>query len=103
MKTLYGYCFDNTRLPVELTVSALREADFVEDIKIFIPYNNAGTGKAYLATAIGAEACISGTTLWLFDTAGLVNQLSEPPKRGEVDRFSNQLGRTVHRICDESG
>lgn len=60
LKTFEGYCFDEIRLPAELSVADLKEAAFVSKKRNLILYGNVGTGKTHLATAIGIEACTQG-------------------------------------------
>lgn len=103
MKTLYGYCFDDTRLPVELTVSAFEEASFVDERKNLKLWGNVGTRKAHLATTIGIEACSRGKTVRFFRTAALFNQLGEAQKQVKANRFFKQLVKTDLMICDEWG
>lgn len=98
-----GYCFGDIRLPGELTVSALKEARFVNKRKNLVLYSNVGTGKTHLATAIGIEACATGKTVQFFRTAVLVNQLDEAQKQGEDNRFFKQLVKTDLLTCDEWG
>jgi len=69
VKTFEGYCFDDIRLPTELSVAELKEAAFVRQQKNLIFYGNVGTGKTHLATAIGIEACNRGMAVRFFRTA----------------------------------
>jgi DNA replication protein DnaC len=103
LKTFDGYCFDEIRLPVELSVADLKEAAFVSQQKNLIFYGNVGTGKTHLATSIGIEACNRGKAVRFFRTAALVNQLSDAQKKGELNRFFKQLAKVDLLICDEWG
>lgn len=103
LKTFDGYCFDEIRLPTELTVADLKEAAFVNQKKNLIFYGNVGTGKTHLSTAIGIEACNRGKAVRFFRTAALVNQLSDAQKKGELSRFMKQLSKVDLLICDEWG
>jgi len=58
LKTFEDYCFDEIKLPAELSVGDLKEATFISEKKNLILYGNVGTGKTHLATAIGVEAAI---------------------------------------------
>jgi len=102
-KTFDGYCFDEIRLPAELTVNDLQEAAFVGQKKNLILYGNVGTGKTHMATAIGIETCNRGKPVRFFRTAALVNQLSDAQKKGELNRFFKQLSKVDLLICDEWG
>ena len=102
-KTFKGYCFDEIRLPTELTVDELKETTFIGERKNLILYGNVGTGKTHLATAIGVEACNLGKTVRFFRTAALVNQLNDAQKVGELGKFLKQLSKIDLLICDEWG
>ena len=103
LKTFSGYCFDEIKLPTELSTATLTTAAFVAEKKNLICYGNVGTGKTHLATAIGVEACKRGYKVRFFRTAGLVNQLSDAQKKGELNKFLNQLSKAELLICDEWG
>jgi len=103
LKTFNGYCFDEIKLPAELSVATLTSADFVAEKKNLICYGNVGTGKTHLATAIGIEACSRGKKVRFFRTAALVNQLNDAQKKGEVSKFLKQLSKADLLICDEWG
>ena len=103
LKTFEGYCFDEIRLPTELSVAELKEAAFVKQGKNLILYGNVGTGKTHLATAIGMEACNRGLAVRFFRTAALVNQLSDAQKKGELNKLLKQLSKIDLLICDEWG
>ena len=103
LKTFDGYSFDDIRLPGELTVSALKEAVFVEGGKNLILYGNVGSGKTHLATAIGVEACRRGKRVKFYRTAALVNHLNELQNKKEISRFFKQLSKVDLLICDEWG
>ena len=103
LKTFDGYCFDEIRLPTELSINELRETTFIGEKKNLILYGNVGTGKTHLATAIGIEACNRGMAVRFFRTAALVNQLGDAQKKGELSRFLKQLSKVDLLICDEWG
>lgn len=102
-KTFEGYCFDEIRLPTELSVAELKGTTFIGEQKNLILYGNVGTGKTHLATAIGIEACNRGKIVRFFRTAALVNQLGDAQKRGELAKFLKQLSKLDLLICDEWG
>jgi DNA replication protein DnaC len=103
LKTFNGYCFDEIRLPAELSVAEIKEAAFVRQRKNLIFYGNVGTGKTHLASAIGIEACNRGMEVRFFRTAALVNQLSDAQKKGELNKLLKQLSKIDLLICDEWG
>jgi DNA replication protein DnaC len=103
VKTFEGFCFDEIRLPAELSVDDLKEADFIDEKKNLIFYGNVGTGKTHLATAIGVKACSKGKVVRFFRTAALVNQLSNAQKKGELGQLLERLSKVDLLICDEWG
>jgi DNA replication protein DnaC len=103
VKTFEGFCFDEIRLPTELSVDDLKEADFIDEKKNLIFYGNVGTGKTHLATAIGVKACSKGKVVRFFRTAALVNQLSNAQKKGELGQLLERLSKVDLLICDEWG
>lgn len=103
LKTFQDFCFDEIRLPASLSQEDLQKASFVDEQKNLILYGHVGTGKTYLAQAVGLEACNRGKTVRFFRTAALVNKLSDARKKGELNRFLNQLYKADLIICDEWG
>jgi DNA replication protein DnaC len=103
LKTFEGFCFDEIRLPAELSVDDLKEADFIDEKKNLIFYGNVGTGKTHLATAIGVKACSKGKVVRFFRTAALVNQLNDARKKGELGQLLARLSKVDLLICDEWG
>jgi DNA replication protein DnaC len=103
LKTFEGYCFDEIRLPAELSVADLKEAIFINEKKNLILYGNVGTGKTHLATAIGVEACNQGRIVRFFRTAALVNLLNDARRRGELGQLLKKLSTAELLICDEWG
>ena len=79
-KGFCDFCFDEIKLPSDVTPGYLKEGRFIEEVKNLILYGNVGTGKTHLATAIGIEACNRGLKVGFYRTANLVNQLSDAKK-----------------------
>ena len=103
LKTFEGYCFDEIKLPAELSVADLKEANFISKKKNLILYGNVGTGKTHLATAIGVEACKQGRIVQFFRTAALVNLLNDAQRKGELVQLLKKLSKAELLICDEWG
>ena len=103
LKTFQDFCFDDIRLPAGLSQDDLQKASFVDEQKNLILYGHVGTGKTYLAQAVGLEACNKGKAVRFFRTAALVNKLSDARKKGELNRFLKQLYKADLIICDEWG
>ena len=103
LKTFEDYCFDEIKLPAELSVGDLKEATFISEKKNLILYGNVGTGKTHLATAIGVEACKQGRIVRFFRTAALVNLLNDAQRKGELGQLLKKLSKAELLICDEWG
>lgn len=103
LKTFQDFCFDDIRLPAGLSQDDLQKASFVDEQKNLILYGHVGTGKTYLAQAVGLEACNKGKAVRFFRTTALVNKLSDARKKGELNRFLKQLYKADLIICDEWG
>lgn len=103
LKTFEDYCFDEIKLPAELSVGDLKEATFISEKKNLILYGNVGTGKTHLATAIGVEACKQGRIVQFFRTAALVNLLNDAQRKGELGQLLKKLSKAELLICDEWG
>lgn len=103
LKTFEDYCFDEIKLPAELSVGDLKEATFISEKKNLILYGNVGTGKTHLATAIGVEACKQGRIVQFFRTAALVNLLNDAQRKGELVQLLKKLSKAELLICDEWG
>jgi len=102
-KRFCDFCFDEVKLPSDVTPGYLKEGRFIEEVKNLILYGNVGTGKTHLATAIGIEACNRGMKGGFYRTANLVNQLSDAKKAGTLSKFFNNLRKLDLLICDEWG
>ncbi len=102
-KTFEGFRFDEITLPGEVTPEYLKELKFLETKTNVVMYGNVGTGKTFLSTALGVEACKRGIPTKFFRTAALVNKLSEAKKMGTLSSLMKQIGKAEIIICDEWG
>lgn len=103
VKTFDGYSFDEVKLPVALTPELLERGDFITRKENLVMYGNVGTGKTYLATAIGVAACKAGREVKFFRTAALVNQLAEQKAKGNLTKFLKSICKADLLILDEWG
>lgn len=103
IKTFENYRFDEINLPASVTVDYLKDCKFLDTKTNLVMYGLVGTGKTYLATAIGVEACKKGIETKFFRTAALVNRLSEAKKSGNLSAFIKKLLKAELIICDEWG
>ncbi|MBT9144152.1 MAG: Insertion sequence IS5376 putative ATP-binding protein [Syntrophomonadaceae bacterium] len=103
IKTFDNYRFDEVNLPTSVSVDYLKDCQFLNTKTNLVMYGLVGTGKTYLATAIGVEACKKGIETKFFRTAALVNRLSEAKKSGNLSTFIKKLLKAELIICDEWG
>jgi DNA replication protein DnaC len=101
VKPFENFLFDEITLPAAVTVEYLKNCEFLETKTNLVMYGNVGTGKTYLSTAIGVEACRKGVEVKFFRTAALVNKLSESKKSGQLSSFIKKLVKAELIICDE--
>lgn len=103
LKTMDGFRFDEVTLPAAVTPDYLRNCEFIKTKTNLVMYGNVGTGKTYLSTALGIEACKRGIETRFFRTASLVNRLSEAKKNGTLSVLMKKLAKASLVICDEWG
>ncbi|MEI6133307.1 MAG: ATP-binding protein, partial [Bacillota bacterium] len=103
LKTFEGFRFDEVTLPAAVTPKYLQNCEFIESKTNVVMYGNVGTGKTFLSTAIGVEACKKGIETRFFRTAGLVNKLSEAKSNGTLSSFMKQILKADLIIFDEWG
>lgn len=103
IKTFNGFRFDEVNLPSDVTPEYLKELKFLETKTNIVMYGNVGTGKTYLSTALGVEACKRGIETRFFRTAALVNRLSEAKSDGTLSSFMKKILKAELIICDEWG
>lgn len=103
LKAFSGFCFDEVKLPANVTPQYLENCEFINTKTNLVMYGNVGTGKTFLSIALGVEACKRGINTKFFRTAALVNQLSEAKKSGTLSAFMKKLTKAELLICDEWG
>lgn len=103
VKTFEGYCFDDIQLPEGLNLEEIKTGDFIEKSHNLIFYGSVGTGKTYLATAIGVEACNQGKRVRFFKVATLINELIDAYNKATLGRFLKNLKKYDLIILDELG
>ena len=81
-------------------VERLAAMEFVRDHKDLIITGPTGTGKSYLATALGYKACQDGFRVMYASTAKLMSQLKISKAKGtilaDLKRIPDDPGRLLH-------
>ena len=103
IKPFEGFRFDEVTLPASVTPESLKNCEFLNTKTNIVMYGNVGTGKTFLSTALGVEACKKGIETKFFRTAALVNKLSESKKTGTLSTLMKQIMKAELVICDEWG
>lgn len=103
VKTFDGYCFDEVKIPAALSPDLIKQGDFIDRKENLVLYGNVGTGKTYMATAIGVAACNAGKEVKFFRTAALVNLLAEQKAKGNLTKFLKAISKADLLILDEWG
>ena len=73
-----------------------------EGKKLFIT-GSSGTGKSYIATALGYRACQKGMKVLYANTAKLMGQLKVAKAKGNILRELKKIERTDILILDDFG
>jgi len=103
IKVFDDFRFDEVTLPGTVTPEYLKNCEFLNTKTNLVMYGNVGTGKTFLSTALGVEACKKGIETRFFRTAALVNKLSEAKKSGTLSAFMKKITKAELIICDEWG
>jgi DNA replication protein DnaC len=103
VKTFEKYTFQDIKFPAALSPDDVLNLSFVPRKENLILYGNVGAGKTHLAIAMGVQACDNGFRTRFWQTAVLVNALTEAKKQGILSRFMKQFDKLDLLICDEWG
>ena len=84
-------------------ISQLSTCDFIRDGRSIIITGATGTGKSYLAIALGDRACRLGMTVAYFNMQRLLERLDLERLQGHAIRFLDRLEKTDLLILDDFG
>ena len=84
-------------------ISQLSTCDFIRDGRSVIITGATGTGKSYLATALGDRACRLGMTVAYYNMQRLLDRLDDERVQGHAIRFLDRLAKTDLLILDDFG
>lgn len=84
-------------------ISRLSTCDFICDGRSIIITGATGTGKSYLAIALGDRACRLGMTVAYFNMQRLLERLDLERLQGHAIRFLDRLAKTDLLILDDFG
>ena len=84
-------------------VQRLAELSFIKEHKDLFVTGSTGTGKTYLATALGYEACQKGYKVLYYNTARLMGQLKSAKAKGTILTDLRKIERMDLLILDDFG
>ena len=84
-------------------ISQLSTCDFIRDGRSIIITGATGTGKSYLAIALGDRACRLGMTVAYFNMQRLLERLDLERLQGHAIRFLDRLAKTELLMLDDFG
>ncbi|PHK07392.1 ATP-binding protein [Nostoc linckia z13] len=84
-------------------VHRLAALDFVKEHKDLFITGSTGTGKSYLATALGYQACQNGYKVMYVNTAKLMGQLKLAKAKGTILAELKRIERVDLLILDDFG
>ena len=85
------------------TMLRLAELGFVREHKDLFVTGSTGTGKSYIATALGYQACQKGYKVSYANTARLLGMLKAAKAKGTILQELKKLERTDLLILDDFG
>jgi DNA replication protein DnaC len=103
VKTFDGYQFDPITFPNGFSKEQLMSIDFIEQKQNVLCVGAVGTGKTYLATALGVKACSQGKKVRFYRAADLCAELTEKHRTGSLGKTLKQLQKLDLLILDEVG
>lgn len=81
----------------------LAELSFVKESRDLFITGSSGTGKSYIATALGYKACQKGYKVLYVNTARLMGQLKMAKAKGSILQELKKIERTDLLIMDDFG
>lgn len=103
VKTFDGYKFHPITWPKGFGKEQLLSLDFIENKQNILCLGAVGTGKTYMATALGVKACSFGKKVRFFRMSDLAAELTDKHRSGNLSKMLKQLQRLDLLILDEVG
>src|SRR5690554_3680724 len=103
IQTFDDYKFDPISWSKGFDKEQLLSLDFIEKKQNILCLGAVGTGKTYLATALGVKACSLGKKVRFYRGSDLCAELLEKHRSGNLTRTLKQLQKLDLLILDELG
>jgi DNA replication protein DnaC len=103
VKSFDGYNYDPITWPHGFDKEQLLSLDFIKKKQNIICLGAVGTGKTYLAIALGVKACSQGKKVRFYRTLDLATELAEKHRNGNLNKALQQLQKLDLLILDELG
>ena len=102
-KSLEDFDWSPVTLPESSSKTGLAELQFIDRFENILAVGSVGTGKTFLATALGLRACSNGKTVRFFRCIDLANTLLESHRQDRLKKLMDSLGKADLLIIDELG
>lgn len=102
-KSLKDFDWTPVSLPDSSSRTELCDLKFMEQNEIILAIGAVGTGKTFLAVALGLRACTRGKVVRFYRCLDLVNALLESHRQGRLKKQMTMLGKADLLIVDELG
>lgn len=102
VKSLENYDYSEIRFPDNLKLQELEELSFLKRKENLIFYGSVGTGKTYLAVALGVKAINQGEKVVFYRVHDLINQL-ETNDTKQIAKVHKKIQQADLLILDEWG
>lgn len=102
-KSLEDFDWTPVTLPESTSKTELSELSFIKRCENILSVGAVGTGKTFLAVALGLKACMQGKTVRFFRCIDLANILLESHRQGRLKKIMDTLSKADLLIIDEIG
>lgn len=102
-KPLKDFDWTPVSLPDSSSKTELCDLKFMEQKENILAIGAVGTGKTFLAVALGLRACTRGKVVRFYRCLDLVNALLESHRQGRLKQLMTMLGKADLLIVDELG
>ncbi len=102
-KSLEAFDWEMVTLPESSNKTELTELTFIERKENILAVGAVGTGKTFLALALGLKACMKGKTVRFFRCIDLANALLESHRQGRLKKTMDTLSKVDLLVIDEIG